>query len=234
MSSWSDDLARQRRMMERLDHTQARRLIAMLPARVQVSVPVVQPGEEVAAVDTDLETAEIGGQLVEATAPAANALTALVRGPLVRAGQANLNGAYFSKDDLLFGLNSIAGGPLTVNHLNYACGWIESAELKSQPDLGDYVDITGRVWHRRFGEVWRQTESAIVAGTGALSMECVPSEVACMADGCGIQIATMDKACAHILKRSAPRRMVRPVFYGAALVLPPEKPGWPDARLSHG
>lgn len=168
-------------------------------------------------------------------APDATSLTSTITGPLVRSGEPNLNGALFEPSDLEYGINSLVGGPLTVNHGNYAVGYLEESSLETSAEFSTYINISGRVWSKRFGSVWEQVEKAISEGKGALSMECVPSEIACMHQGCGCVIKPTEvaNACSHIKTRSAPRRQVEPIFFGAALVLPPEIPGWPNARLSY-
>lgn len=226
----SDKADRARRMLAQMNPEQARRLVGMLPTRVVVSVAPVIPGAVVgmaAASGEVVESAAVGALTMGARPSLA--MTRQVGGPLVRADEPNRNGALFLLDDLRFGLASIAGQPLSVNHGNWAVGWLETAELTSQPDFGDFIDIEARVWAQRFPEVWAQTEAALAEGTGFISMECVPSAVECQ--HCGVVASTTTTACQHIVLRTAARRMIDPTFIGAALVLPPEKPGWPDARL---
>lgn len=207
----SAETNRIRRMLSHLDQAAVDRYIRS----GSVQVPIEQ-----------VETAAITLE----TAAGSMAMTRGVSGPLVRAGEPNRNGALFLRSDLDFGLPSITGQPITVNHGNYSVGWISEAKLEKQPDLGDYVDMHARVWAQRFPEVWAKTEAAHVEGQAFFSMECVPEKVGC--GGCGVEAANLSECCDHILQRSAPRRQINPTFIGAALVLPPEKPGWPDARLN--
>lgn len=230
----SYDANRTRRILATLDPEVAKRLIGLLPTRVTAPV-IVAPGQIVVTSPPGetivVEAASSTGAL-ELGAQASVTMTRSVSGPLVRAGEPNKNGALFLLEDLQFGLSSIAGQPITVNHGEFAVGWVESASLAAQPDLGDYVDMEARVWATRFPTVWAQTEQAHAAGQAFFSMECVPSKVGCM--NCGVETAVMNDACDHIIRRTAPRRQIMPTFIGAALVLPPEKPGWADARLQMG
>lgn len=222
---------RARRILANMDPEVAKRLIGMVPQRIVVPVASVGPGEIVLAVsESETVIVESGSTgVLELGAHSSLSMTRIVSGPLVRAGQPNRNGALFFREDLQFGLSSIVGQPITVNHAEFSVGWIESASMESQPDLGDFVNMGARVWAQRFPKIWDQVEQAHAAGQAFFSMECVPSRVGCM--GCGVEAATAEGACDHIIKRSAARRQISPTFIGAALVLPPEKPGWPDARL---
>lgn len=223
------DANRARRILASMDPEVAKRLIGLLPQRIVVPVAPVTPGQAVVATGQEplIESASTGA--LELGSRSAISMTRSVSGPLVRAGEPNRNGALFLVEDLKFGLTSIAGQPITVNHGEFAVGWIGTAEMQSQPDLGDFVNIDAPIWAQRFPTIWGQVEKAHAEGQAFFSMECVPSKVGCM--GCGVEAATLDSACDHIIKRSAARRQISPTFIGAALVLPPEKPGWPDARL---
>lgn len=225
---------RARRILANMDPEVAKRLIGLLPQRITVPVATVGPGEIVATntgtEEIIVESASTG--TLELGARSSLSMTRSVSGPLVRAGEPNRNGALFLREDLQFGLGSIAGQPITVNHGEFAVGWIANAALESQPDLGDFVNMGARVWSQRFPAIWAQVETAHAAGQAFFSMECVPSKVGC--GSCGVETATMEGACDHIIRRTASRRQINPTFIGAALVLPPEKPGWADARLHMG
>lgn len=225
---------RARRILDSMDPETAKRLIGLLPQRITVPVAAVGPGETVAPVaGTEhivVESASTG--TLELGARSSLSMTRSVSGPLVRAGEPNRNGALFLKEDLQFGLGSIAGQPITVNHGDFAVGWIATASIEAQPDLGDFINFSARIWSQRFQETWQKVEAAHASGQAFFSMECVPTKVGC--GNCGIETATMEGACDHIIRRTAPRRQISPTFIGAALVLPPEKPGWGDARLRMG
>jgi hypothetical protein len=225
----SYDQERIARIMRQTDPAMVTRLVGMLPRRT-ASVPV--PAVE--APDTEIESGSVRtapGSL--RIAPDINKLTHGVRGPLVRADQPNLNGALFLVSDLEFGMASLLGAPMVLNHKSASYGWVSDVEIASQADLGTYLDVTGRVWSTRFPELWASIEAGVGDGTAAFSMECYPAAIECGAAGCGLVIKSMSSACSHIATRSAPRRQVEPTFVGASLVLAPERPGWSDARLRY-
>jgi hypothetical protein len=167
-----------------------------------------------------------------ASAPTQRALTAGFAGRLVRADEANLNGAFFGRDDLDFGLASLTMAPVTYNHVgDGAVGWIDKAATSETPDHGYHVSISGRLWTARFPYVGESFESTLAAGQASLSMECMAAAVGCMEPECGSVASSADDACDHIMNRTGTRRMIMPTFYGAAVILDGVKPGWPGASL---
>lgn len=168
-------------------------------------------------------------------APSINQLTTALTGRLVRAGEANLNGAFFSDSDLQFGLSSLAGAPFTWNHDSElgAYGWIEEASLVQSPDHGTHTLIAGRAWTGRFPEFALSLDKSLSDGTASLSMECMASAVGCMAEGCDCVASEAGDACDHILQHTASRRMIDPTFFGAAILTDGVKPGWPGASLTY-
>jgi hypothetical protein len=227
----ASEYERIQRIRAGMDPAMASRLVSMLPRRIatasatEVQEIVIPEGIEAAAVQTAPGSLRV--------AEGMRAHSKGVAGPLVRADELNLNKAFFSVSDLEFGLPSLVGTPMVINHKGGAYGWVETADLMSQPDLGTFIDIVGRVWSERFDGMWSYIEQAIAEGTAALSMECVASAIGCMAPGCGVEASRQEQFCAHIRSRSAGRRQIDPTFFGASLVLPPERPGWADARLRH-
>jgi hypothetical protein len=168
-----------------------------------------------------------------ASAPTQRALTVGFAGRLVRADEANLNGAFFSRSDLDFGLSSLAMAPVTYNHVgDGAVGWIENASISETPEHGYHTSINGRLWVGRFPFVYESFESSLASAQAALSMECMAAAVGCMTEGCMAVASGADDACEHIMERTGPRRMMYPTFYGAAVILDGVKPGWPGASLT--
>ena len=41
-----------------------------------------------------------------------------------------------------------------------------------------------------------------------------------------------ERACEHVKEHSSARRFVSPIFQGAAIIVPPTKPGWSNADLT--
>lgn len=168
-----------------------------------------------------------------ASAPTQRALTVGFAGRLVRADEANLNGALFTREDLDFGLASLPMAPITYNHVgDGAVGWIEKASMSDTPEHGYHASISGRLWVGRFPFIYESFESTLASGQAALSMECMAAAVGCLTEGCMAIASDTDGACAHIMERSGPRRMISPTFYGAAVILDGVKPGWPGASLT--
>ena len=166
-------------------------------------------------------------------------------GRLVEAGKANQNGAFWSQDDLEFGLPSIAFGPLNWLHdERHVVGVLTDAHLVGREGaanmgLGPHVVSDALMWK------WlAPKEAAAVEHFSGLrqayySMECISRQVACVGEnGCGTVVDYLDalhrtdKACQHIREHSASRRFVSPIFQGAAIIVPPTKPGWAYADLS--
>lgn len=167
-----------------------------------------------------------------ATARTQLALSTGFAGRLVRADEANLNGAFFSREDLDYGLPSLVNAPITMNHVgDGAIGWITSAKIVETPDHGYHIEIAGRLWTARFPFVEEELRTTIAAGMASLSMECMASAVGCMTAGCETVASDVEEACTHITDRTGPRRMILPTFYGTAAILSGVKPGWPGASL---
>lgn len=189
---------------------------------------------EVHPLMTEVITASISPATIEtAAAPTQNALMTGFHGRLVRAEEANLNGAYFSLEDLQYGLPSLHGAPVTWNHETAAgaYGVIQGALLETTPDFGPHIWIDGGLWTARFPEFTDSLLTSIDNGSAAMSMECMASAIQCMVSDCDCVATDPTEACRHLLDRTGPRRMVMPTFYGAGLILDGVKPGWPDASL---
>jgi hypothetical protein len=69
-------------------------------------------------------------------------------------------------------------------------------------------------------------------------MECIPEEIACVAEGCG-QVAkyvgrNSDTYCEHMSAAAGgkyAKKLLKPHFSAGALILPPTKPGWKRADI---
>lgn len=168
-----------------------------------------------------------------ASAPTQRALTVGFAGRLVRADEANLNGALFNRADLDFGFASLPMAPITYNHVgDGAVGWIENASASETPEHGYHISINGRLWAARFPYIEESFISSLDSAQAALSMECMAAAVGCMTPDCGAVAVDAETACDHIMQRTGQRRMMMPTFYGAAVILDGVKPGWPGASLT--
>lgn len=166
------------------------------------------------------------------------------RGRLVEAETANSNGAFWSQGDLEFGLPSVAHGPLNWGHDPAAIigtlvdPLLVSAERAAE-GIGPHIQTGAVVWAFLFREKARALANFIDAGQAWFSMECVSNEIACVGpNGCGAVMPYVDAqtrsgvACEHVKERASHRRFVDPVFQGAAVIVPPQAPGWRDANIT--
>lgn len=168
-----------------------------------------------------------------------------VSGRLVRAEQANANGALWNQSDLEYGLPTVAYGPLNYQHDGRKIigtlldpSLIAGEKAADGSDVGPYIHTDGVVW-RWADPVVREVEHYLGLEKAWLSMECVSERVQCSGpNGCGQIMSYRDaavkseKACSHVRERSSHRRMVDPTFMGAAIIVPPKTPAWADADLS--
>lgn len=164
-----------------------------------------------------------------------------VSGRLVRAEEANANGAMWKQSDLEFGLPTVAHGPLNYQHGDTVLGALLSPRMvqaEAASDLGSYIHTEGILWRWLNQRVIQEVAGYLEAGQAWLSMECVAERVQCTGpNGCDAIMPyreaalKTDKACQHVRERSAHRRMVNPMFQGAAVIVPPKRPAWANADL---
>ena len=197
----------------------------------------------------------------EAAASAEDFLLRL-SGRLVEAEKANLNGAFWSHGDLEFGLPSVALGPLnwlhqerkvvgvltqaqlikaeseqanitTTNGISYST----STNLPLSRPVNPYIRADAVLWKWLYPGEAREVAQAAEARQLWYSMECVARRIECVGEnGCGKVVDYRERssanACSHMREHSAHRRLIDPIFQGAAIIVPPVKPGWADADLS--
>lgn len=166
------------------------------------------------------------------------------RGRLVEAEHANRNGAFWSQGDLEFGLPSVAHGPLNWGHdASSIVGTLVDPRLISKETAGSGIGAhiqTGAVmWSFLYPERANMLKGHIDSNTAWLSMECIAQEIACVGpNGCGHVMSYADAmlrrgdACVHVKERASHRRFVNPIFQGAAVIVPPQRPGWADASIT--
>lgn len=168
-------------------------------------------------------------------------------GRLVEAERANGNGAFWSQGDLEFGLPSVAYGPLNWLHEERkVVGVLTSARLvtkeaaaQSGQSLNSHVVADATMWRWLYPAESREVARYSQERALWYSMECISRQIACAGpNGCGTIVPYLDalnrteKACEHLRERSSFRRFVDPIFQGAAIIVPPVKPGWARADLS--
>lgn len=130
------------------------------------------------------------------------------------------------------------GGDAAISWVN---GILDNADKNetAASDSRPYIAAVGAVWRYIYPEETAALQLASETGSLYWSMECVAEEVACVSDGnlqgCGQTFGYMDairqQACEHINNRTSARRMVNPSFLGGAVIVPPVKPGWGEARM---
>jgi hypothetical protein len=162
-----------------------------------------------------------------------------IAGRLVGGEKANRNGAIWTSGELQFGLPTVAHGPLNWLHEGrHVIGAIASARLVADdPQVPQpHIVSTAALWRWLYPDEATVVEMASASNSLWLSMECVARSMACVGTGgCGQSfpygqvMRDQASACEHIRNRSAERRMVDPTFLGAALIVPPVKPGWAEA-----
>ncbi len=166
-------------------------------------------------------------------------------GRLVEAEKANENGAFWTQDDLEFGLPSVALGPLNWLHdERRVVGVLTAANLVNREaaaavNLGPHVRADSVLWKWLAPREAATVEMYAGQRQAYYSMECVSRQIACVGPrGCGAVMDYLDAqnkteaACQHVRERSSARRFVSPIFQGAAIIVPPTKPGWTNADLA--
>ena len=219
---------------------QARAATAEHLATPAFAVESADTGRIVITVPANRETAQIS----------AEDFLLRLSGRLVEGEKANQNGAFWSQGDLEFGLPSVAMGPLNWLHQERKIvGVLSQAQLvrpvetastssSVQNKIGNpYISAEALLWKWLYPVEAREVERASDARQLWYSMECVARKVECVGEnGCGTVVPyrerSSENACSHMRERSAHRRLVDPIFQGAAIIVPPVKPGWADADLS--
>ncbi len=207
--------------------TARRALVVDTPERTVITVPVETLERESSKLDAESFLTRISGRLVGAEV-------------------ANRNKQFWSTADLEFGLPSVAGGPLNWLHdERHIVGALTSALLVkpvAEAAAGQlveppHINADSVMWSYIFPAETRIVEQAAVSKNLYYSMECRSKKVQCVGEkGCGQEMDFLDalqrteRACAHQRDRAAARRFVNPIFQGAAVIVPPVKPGWKDAN----
>ncbi|HEY5051210.1 MAG TPA: hypothetical protein VII50_09945 [Acidothermaceae bacterium] len=166
-----------------------------------------------------------------------------IQGRFVGSEAPNRNGAMWSADDLMYGLPTVASGPLNWLHSERkVVGCIASAGYVDRQTAAGVVtaphlQAQSVMWRWLYPEECRIAERAADNNALWYSMECVSENVECSptAGGCGAKfpyatyMRERAKTCEHMMSGSAPRRFENPIFQGGAIIVPPIRPGWADA-----
>lgn len=166
-------------------------------------------------------------------------------GNFVGGDKPNNNGALWSADDLERAADTVPYGPLNWLHegrkvIGALTGaWFHGSHELAGPaglDLQPMIKADAVAWRWLYPQETGFIEAAIEAGHAFYSMECIGSGVQCVDHGCGTfeyadAMRRAPNVCDHVRERSGTRRIIAPVFLGGAAIVPPARPGWPDATL---
>lgn len=160
-------------------------------------------------------------------------------GRYVEADRPNRNAAFWSTEDLELGQPTVAHGPINWLHEEkHIIGAIAASEMvtvdreaAAATGVGNHIAALGAVWSYIYPAEARLVQQASENSKLWFSMECVSREVACLTCDTSMDYrAYMDRSnrCAHMTE-GLPRRFVDPTFGGAAVIVPPVRPGWANA-----
>ncbi len=166
-----------------------------------------------------------------------------LRGQLVGAEEANRNGQFWATGDLNFGIGSVAHGPLNWLHQGrHIIGCLTEAQMRTAQQADGkqrppHIEAESMIWSWIYPNETRIIREAAATSGLYYSMECISREVQCVGpNGCNRKMAYLDaylrneRACEHVRAKAAVRRLINPVFQGAAVIVPPIAPGWADAH----
>lgn len=169
-----------------------------------------------------------------------------ILGKFVEADVPNLNKHVISMGGLQMGQPSILYAPMNINHhIHRVVGCFSGAELlyptvQAGEDVvvNPYIETVGALWRYYYKDEYYMVKAAHDDGKLFYSMECVPrafSTVGGVDDSkeypfVGLQSPTYPK---ELNEKMVPALCVDPHFVGGALVIPPEKPAWSDAEITH-
>jgi 8-oxo-dGTP pyrophosphatase MutT (NUDIX family) len=206
-------------------------------------------------VDVDGKTivttmAELGLGYWSSTPPGGGEYMSWLQARYVGGDRPNRNGALGTTSDLQHGFPTVAHGPLNFLHeerriIGSICDakFVPGAGTAGDGATGQetaaattdpHIAVLAGAWRWVFPHEVYSMQAAEDSGLLAISMECVADEVQCAGDGgCGQSFAydrfVAGDSCGHLKQRGAVKRMVRPTFLGAGVIVPPARPGWADA-----
>lgn len=180
----------------------------------------------------------------------ANPTFAYLEGRLVEADRPNRNKAYWTTADLEMGQATVTGGPLNWLHdeTKIIGALLDSqmvmapAQLQEQASAstGNHINTKAAVWRFLYPRETAVIEKFARERALWFSMECISKTITCIDapghPGCGGTFEYLDvqrqaaSVCQHVREKSSIRRFGDPVFQGAAIIVPPIRPGWAEAN----
>lgn len=199
---------------------------------------IVKKDDEVA----DIAATTLQGWKIEEVNP----FIQWIAGDFVEADNANSNTQFWTAGDLELAEYTIRNSPLNMVHkFRQPIGFFaatktvkleKDAAAESQGSMK--IQALSGLWTHVFPFEAAQAEAANEEGLLFYSMECRGTHLRCESDeskglsGCGQEFEYMqvDTHCEHLLERSSVRHIVNPTFRGGALIVPPVRPGWKNAK----
>lgn len=175
-----------------------------------------------------------------------NPMITWVAGDFVESDRPNSNKQYWTAGDLEMAEYSIRHAPLNMVHKFrtpigfFADTKIVRTERDAETAAEDSpsplkIQALSGLWSHIFPFETVQVEAASDAGLLFYSMECRGTHLTCAGpNGCGktFEYAKVDTHCEHLMERSSVRHIINPTFRGGALIVPPVRPGWQEAKAS--
>lgn len=166
-----------------------------------------------------------------------------VLGRFVEADKANKNRQYWALDQLRMAQPSIQYAPMNMLHRPHQIvGAFVDTEMiyptdEQAAESHPYIDALGVFYSYYFPEALHLIEHAHATGSLYFSMECVAKDIVCAGDtGCGKSFAyegpKHPSYCEHLNDGLSIKQLEEPHFLAGALIVPPEKPGWPGAEVN--
>lgn len=164
-----------------------------------------------------------------------------LQGKFVGAERANRNGAFWTAADLQMGEPTVKHGPLNWLHEDRKIvGTLAEAafvhpEREAAAAEEPYIAAAAVLWRFLWPEEAQVVEMAAEQHRLWFSMECVSREVACIDHQCGSWsyldvLRQKAEVCEHVANKTGTRRFIDPIFTGGACIVPPVRPGWPEAH----
>jgi hypothetical protein len=189
---------------------------------------------------TQAAIVESGPDLASLAPEKGNPFVKWVTGNFVEADRPNSNGQFWTAGDLELAEYTIKYAPLNMIHkywrpVGFFLG-TERSTLNRQEQASEdnlVIRTLSGIWSHLFPTEAAMVDAAHESKTLALSMECRGTHLRCTGpNGCGNEYSYADvkNHCAHLTERTSVRHIINPTFRGGALIVPPVKPGWKNAK----
>lgn len=163
-----------------------------------------------------------------------------IAGRYVQSDNPNRNGQFWTFEDIKKGEASIRYTPVNALHeWDRPIGTVIQTKIVQREGAATNVtspevQALSVVWGANFPEVADEIRKAHNEGTLFYSMECIAESKQCLqCENVFEWAASGAELCRHLASdHKAPRRFINPTFLGAALIFPPERPGWSDANIT--